>query len=99
MSVTRRRFLSGSALSLAAVPLADLVRPEDLDAAEQAARQTAPVFRHGVASGDPRADRVLIWTRVSGGSGEVPGRWLRMRRSPASSRAARRAPAPPATSR
>jgi alkaline phosphatase D len=75
MSVTRRRFLSGSALSLAAVPLADLVRPEDLDAAEQAARQTAPVFRHGVASGDPRADRVLIWTRVSGGTGEVPVRW------------------------
>ena len=75
MSVTRRRFLSGSALSLAAVPLADLVRPDDLWAAEQAARQTAPVFRHGVASGDPRADRVLLWTRVSGGTGEVPVRW------------------------
>lgn len=75
MAVTRRRFLSGSALSLAAAPFADLVRPEDLVAAEQAARATAPVFRHGVASGDPRADRVLIWTRVSGGSGEVPVRW------------------------
>ena len=75
MSVTRRRFLSGSALSLAAAPLADLVRPDFLAAAEQAARQTAPVFRHGVASGDPRTDRVLIWTRVSGGSGEVPVRW------------------------
>ena len=75
MPVTRRRFLSGSALSLAAVPLAELARPEDLFAAAQAARQTAPVFRHGVASGDPRADRVLLWTRVSGGAGDVPVRW------------------------
>ena len=75
MSVTRRRFLSGSALSLAGLPLVDVVRPEDLFAAEQAARLAAPVFRHGVASGDPRADRVLLWTRVSGGTGEVPVRW------------------------
>ncbi len=75
MAVTRRRFLSGSALSLAAAPFADLVRPEDLFAAGQAARAAAPVFRHGVASGDPRADAVLLWTRVSGGSGEVPVRW------------------------
>lgn len=75
MAVSRRRFLSGSALSLAAAPFADLVRPEDLFAAEQAVRQTAPVFRHGVASGDPRSDRVLLWTRVSGGSGEVPVRY------------------------
>jgi alkaline phosphatase D len=28
-----------------------------------------------VASGDPRSDRVLLWTRVSGGTGEVPIRW------------------------
>lgn len=28
-------------------------------------------FRHGVASGDPLADRVIIWTRVSGGRGEA----------------------------
>ncbi len=75
MPVTRRRFLSGSAASLAVLPLADLVRAEDLAVAEQAARQGAPVFRHGVASGDPRSDRVLLWTRVSGGTGEVPVRW------------------------
>ncbi len=35
-----------------------------------------PVFRHGVASGDPLTDRVLLWTRVSGMSDErVPVRW------------------------
>lgn len=75
MSVTRRHFLTGSAASLAAFPFAEFVRPEDVFAAEQAARQAPPVFRHGVASGDPRADRVLLWTRVSGGSGEVAVRW------------------------
>jgi alkaline phosphatase D len=74
MPVTRRRFLSNSALSLASVPLADLVRPEQAFA--QAARaRAASAFQHGVASGDPRSDRVVIWTRVSGGTGEVPVRW------------------------
>jgi len=33
-------------------------------------------FRHGVASGDPLQDRVIIWTRVSGAIGEdVAVRW------------------------
>lgn len=74
MPVSRRRFLSGSALSLAAVPLVDLVRDEVAFA--QTTSRGAGAFRHGVASGDPRGDRVLIWTRVSGGSGEVPVRWV-----------------------
>ena len=34
------------------------------------------VFAHGVASGDPLTDRVLLWTRVSGSSDErVAVRW------------------------
>lgn len=34
------------------------------------------VFRHGVASGDPLADRVVLWTRVSApGEGAVEVRW------------------------
>ena len=74
MPVTRRRFLSGSAVSLAAASLPDLVRPEELWAAQASSRAHGP-FRHGVASGDPRADRVLLWTRVSGATGEVPVRW------------------------
>ena len=33
-------------------------------------------FRHGVASGDPLSDGVILWTRVSGASGEsVTVRW------------------------
>ena len=75
MSVTRRRFLSGSALSMAAVPFADLVRPWGRFTGQSAPRAAGP-FRHGVASGDPRADRVLLWTRVSGDTtSEVPVRW------------------------
>jgi alkaline phosphatase D len=30
-------------------------------------------FRHGVASGDPLTDAVILWTRVSGGTGERIG--------------------------
>lgn len=34
-------------------------------------------FKHGVASGDPGVDRVVIWTRVSPeGGGAVPVRWI-----------------------
>lgn len=34
------------------------------------------VFAHGVASGDPLADAVIIWTRISGRSGSGRVRWL-----------------------
>lgn len=30
-----------------------------------AAEAASPVFQHGVASGDPLADRVILWTRVT----------------------------------
>src|SRR5262245_16819986 len=34
-------------------------------------------FNHGVASGDPKHDRVVIWTRVTPGNpGAVPVRWI-----------------------
>lgn len=34
-------------------------------------------FNHGVASGDPRQDRVVIWTRVTpSAAGPVPVRWI-----------------------
>ncbi len=74
MPVTRRRFLVESGLSLSAAPLAALVRPEESLAGQTVSRLRGP-FRHGVASGDPRPDRVLLWTRVSGASGDVRVRW------------------------
>ena len=53
----RREFFrrsGGAALAAAALPLLPL-------------RSTAsgPVFQHGVASGDPLADRVILWTRAT----------------------------------
>jgi alkaline phosphatase D len=55
--VSRRHFLQSSSVALGALPL---VRSTEVFA------QTAdPVFRHGVASGDPLADRVILWTRVT----------------------------------
>lgn len=47
-----------------------------LVAAGRAQAQEERLFRHGVASGDPAADSLLIWTRVTGaGDGPVGGRW------------------------
>jgi alkaline phosphatase D len=58
MRITRREFINTAAASAAVVPFA--LR------AEQAAPDPAlRLFRHGVASGDPLADRVILWTRVS----------------------------------
>jgi alkaline phosphatase D len=37
---------------------------------------SGPVFRHGVASGDPLPDRVMIWTRVTTAETSVPVRWI-----------------------
>lgn len=44
---------------------------------ETPAYEGAISFAHGVASGDPQAHRVIIWTRVSPqNSGPVPVRWI-----------------------
>ncbi len=51
----RRRFLSGAAAALAAPWLARSARAADVDR-----------FALGVASGQPRADGVVLWTRVTG---------------------------------
>jgi alkaline phosphatase D len=46
-------------------------------------------FRHGVASGDPLADRVVLWTRVSGAAHPVAVDWV-VGRSPDLGRPLRR---------
>ncbi len=58
MSVSRRAFLHSTAIAAAAWPLT--VRGWQAPA-------TAPngLFQHGVASGDPLSDRVILWTRVT----------------------------------
>ncbi|HEU0103393.1 MAG TPA: alkaline phosphatase D family protein [Mycobacteriales bacterium] len=60
-SPSRRGVLKGTALggALALVPL----RPFDAQAAEAPA--AAGVFGYGVASGDPLADGIMLWTRAT----------------------------------
>lgn len=78
-AIGRRGFLGATAAALASgcdlvtdsvppamprVPTSLAHRLQDRASAEVSER-TATVFAHGVASGDPLADRVVLWTRVS----------------------------------
>jgi len=62
----RRRFLritgAGAGTLVAASPLPAAARPKD-----------PPYFAHGVASGDPLPDRVILWTRVTPTPASSPG--------------------------
>ena len=82
MKPSRRDFLQLTAATPALTAFAPLTRilPE-------AAAQPRRVFRHGVASGDPLGDRVVIWTRVSGAAPDTAPlvRW-EIARTPASGR-------------
>ena len=61
MKFTRRDFLATSAIAIGSAALAGADRVF--------ARQGSDaVFRHGVASGDPLRDRVVLWTRVTPGA-------------------------------
>jgi alkaline phosphatase D len=65
MKFSRRDFMTATALAIGSSSLAGVGRVF--------ARQGSDaVFRHGVASGDPLRDRVVLWTRVTPGApGEV----------------------------
>lgn len=56
---SRRDFITSSALGFGALSLAGCNDDDN----EQAAINVA--FLHGVASGDPQSDRLIIWTRVT----------------------------------
>lgn len=56
-AVTRRRVLAGLAASSALATFSYRAAAHDLPA--------NPTFRHGVASGDPDAKSVVLWTRVT----------------------------------
>ena len=72
MALDRRDFLLGSAAAAASLPW--------LPACAGPGWQPRPgnPFHHGVASGDPLADRVVLWTRVSrppDAPESIPVRW------------------------
>jgi len=65
--ITRRRIITSAAIAALA--------PSRLHADVASVPDTSP-FQHGVASGDPLADRVILWTRITAATGApVPVRW------------------------
>lgn len=64
MSLTRRSFLYYTG-PLAALPML----PRECSSLVDQYTQAGSPFLHGVASGDPLDDRVVLWTRVSGDAG------------------------------
>lgn len=65
---SRRTVVLAAAATAALVPIAALGAE-----AAQAATGDSPSFLHGVASGDPLPDGILLWTRVTPDAGAVPG--------------------------
>ena len=55
--ISRRSFLATSSVALSSIPL--------VRCGPGPAPASDPAFLHGVASGDPLSDRVILWTRVS----------------------------------
>ncbi|MGH9346185.1 MAG: alkaline phosphatase D family protein, partial [Vicinamibacterales bacterium] len=66
MRLNRREFLISTAASGLLLPVA---------ARAQAPPPASRAFPHGVASGDPLADRVMLWTRVTGTGRVADVRW------------------------
>lgn len=75
----RRRFLQGC-IVVAAAPVA-LALPCRAGAAPAPVSRQA--FPQSVASGDPRPDRVVLWTRVDAADGQDVGVWLEVADDPA----------------
>ena len=60
--VSRRDFLATGTVALGTLPL--------IRSTQVFAQGANAVFRHGVASGDPLSDRVILWTRVTPSSSD-----------------------------
>ncbi|CAM5409263.1 phosphodiesterase/alkaline phosphatase D [Streptomyces avidinii] len=69
----RRTVVLAAAATAALAPMAALASGTARAAANAPA---APAFLHGVASGDPLPDGILLWTRVTPAEGAVPGSGL-----------------------
>jgi alkaline phosphatase D len=76
LNFTRRRVLGGIAGSSVVSLLGTQLAACGSDSGDDLENYTAS-FKHGVASGDPLADKVILWTRVTPGSGltRIEVRW------------------------
>ncbi|MEH6389235.1 MAG: alkaline phosphatase D family protein [Pseudomonas profundi] len=65
--MNRRDFLRASTLAFGSIVVSTGLQSGVVSSAGSAPRPTGGriAFRHGVASGDPRQDRFIIWTRLS----------------------------------
>lgn len=70
--ILNRRHTIGALLGGAA---ATSCAPHGKTAQSQTQSFSNAIFRHGVASGDPRTDSVVLWTRVETEAGSEPVRW------------------------
>jgi len=73
MHVSRRQFICGAGAAAVAWS-----RPGH--ARQEASSERTGLFRHGVASGDPLTDRIILWTRVTppstrSATGPIDVRW------------------------
>jgi alkaline phosphatase D len=77
--ISRRHFLRGAAAASALVGVQPfLAATAEGDNVSPGPSGTTQPFRHAVASGDPLADRVIIWTRVtmSSAPSDIPVDWI-----------------------
>ncbi|GAB2643227.1 alkaline phosphatase D family protein [Gordonia jinhuaensis] len=70
-SISRRRVLAAGAITVATATVADGLTQTFAGRAQ--ATPAARAFVHGVASGDPLPDAVLIWTRITPSVQATPG--------------------------
>ena len=74
--IERRNFLAGSAAAAGALgAVGVLARPATAASTTSAGAGAgaASPFRHGIASGDPLPDAVVLWTRVTPTADSLPG--------------------------
>ncbi|KWT58516.1 alkaline phosphatase [Streptomyces albus subsp. albus] len=76
--ISRRTAVTAAAASAALLPFATAgpAHAAGTRAADRTRTGAPQVFQHGVASGDPLPDGVLLWTRVTPEPGAVPGSGL-----------------------
>lgn len=77
-SITRRGLLSTGAVAGVAKALSGCGAPQDKTVMSAATSRATGTFAHGIASGDPRADAVILWTRITpqnANGGPVKLRW------------------------
>uniref|UniRef100_A0A486XRT3 Phosphodiesterase/alkaline phosphatase D n=1 Tax=Rheinheimera sp. BAL341 TaxID=1708203 RepID=A0A486XRT3_9GAMM len=73
--LSRRDFLKASAAGFGAVVLSTSLMGCSSDTPEPVSLPYRVQFLHGVASGDPAADAIILWTRVSADAASVPVNW------------------------